>query len=123
MSMIAMWIAAIVAGIAGSMGLGGGSVLLLYLLLTDISQRAAQGLNLLFILPVGLVGLYFHLKNGYVEKNIIVPLLLGGIIGIILGTLLAGLMPDKVLRILFNVLLLILGIRELRFGIKLLRKK
>ena len=46
------------AAVLASMGMGGGSVLILWLtLVSGVGQREAQGLNLLFFLPVGALSL------------------------------------------------------------------
>ena len=42
-------------------------LLLLVLVWAGWPQLAAQGINLLMILPVGLLGLYFHRKNGLTD--------------------------------------------------------
>ena len=119
MDKLAAWLAALGAGLLGAMGLGGGSVLLLYLTATQMSQRAAQGVNLLFILPVGLCGLWFHRKNGLLRTRLLLPILLGGAAGVLGGSLLAGALAESLLRRLFGLLLLALGLRELLLGCKL----
>lgn len=101
------------------MGLGGGGVLMLYLGLTELGQRAAQGVNLIFILPVGLAGLCFHWRNGLVQLPVALPILLGGVLGVALGSILAGQLSEPLLRRLFGILLLLLGARELWGGIKM----
>ena len=49
------------AGFAGGLGVGGGGILLLYLTaFTETSQLSAQGINLLFFLPVAFSALFAH---------------------------------------------------------------
>lgn len=122
MDKLASWLAAVGAGLLGAMGLGGGSVLLLYLTAADYSQRTAQGINLLFILPVGLCGLWFHRKNGLLRTRLLWPILAGGFVGVFGGSLLAGALSELWLRRLFGLLLLTLGGRELLAGYKLFRQ-
>ena len=51
-----------------SMGIGGGAVLLLFLtVFSDIPLATAQGINLLFFLPIGAVALLFHQKSGLLQ--------------------------------------------------------
>ena len=62
------WIA-ILAGfgsaVLASMGMGGGSILILYLtLMAGVPQREAQGMNLLFFLPIGAASLWLHWRQG-----------------------------------------------------------
>ena len=61
------WIA-ILAGfgsaVLASMGMGGGSILILYLtLMAGVPQREAQGMNLLFFLPIGAASLWLHWRG------------------------------------------------------------
>lgn len=96
------------------MGLGGGFVLVVWLtLFEDISQRAAQGINLLFFLPIALLSLILHLKNHLVNKTLVKKIALGGIVGAIIGTYGAQLIDNDLLRKLFAVFLLAFGLREM----------
>ena len=48
----------LLSGVAASMGFGGGFVLIIYLtVFLNIDQITAQGVNLLFFLPVALVSI------------------------------------------------------------------
>ena len=61
MSTVIQWIAGILSGTAGALGIGGGGVLILYLvLLADVEQVRAQGINLLFFLPCGIIAIIIH---------------------------------------------------------------
>lgn len=113
MNWIAIAAASAAAGLLGAMGLGGGGVLLLYLTFVGTSQLAAQGINLVFILPVGLLGLWFHRKNGLVDLRLALPMILGGILGVAAGSLAAGMLSEELLGRLFGGLILIIGLREL----------
>lgn len=114
-----MGLAAAGAGMLGAMGLGGGSLLLLYLGTLELGQRAAQGINLVFILPVGLAGLWFHRKNKLIDTRLLLPLLAGGMVGILLGSVTAGLLPESLLRRAFGLLLLCIGGKEIFTGCKM----
>ena len=55
-------------GIFASLGLGGGMILIIYLtLFAGVPQLQAQGLNLVFFIPIAAVSLYFHTKHKMVE--------------------------------------------------------
>lgn len=118
-----LFFCSLLSGALGAMGLGGGGVLLLALASTGTDQLAAEGINLLMILPVGLLGLYFHRKNGLVQGKAARPLLLGGIPGAALGLFLSGRLPEEWLRKGFGVLVLLLGARELYYGVRSLKKE
>lgn len=104
------------------MGLGGGGILLLVLVWAGWPQLAAQGINLLMILPVGLLGLYFHRKNGLTDREAARPLLWGGLPGVGLGVLLGGHLGEDALRTCFGVLILLLAVRELWLGVQAIRR-
>ncbi len=76
MSWVLIAAASIVSGALGAMGLGGGGILLLVLVWAGLPQMTAQGINLLMILPVGALGLYFHHRNGLTDGRTAFPILL-----------------------------------------------
>ncbi len=107
-------IVGLVTGVIASMGLGGGFVLMIWLTtFTGVEQRAAQGVNLLFFLPIALLSLVFHLKGGLINKQLVKQYILGGIVGAVIGTVASAIIPTELLRTLFTMFLLAFGIREL----------
>ncbi|HNX63794.1 MAG TPA: sulfite exporter TauE/SafE family protein [Oscillospiraceae bacterium] len=107
-------IAAFLTGIAASMGLGGGMILIVFLtVFCGISQIEAQGINLVFFIPIALSSLIFHSKNKLIEWRDIIPSIVTGSIGAILGTYAAEHIGSPVLGKLFAGFLLIVGIKEL----------
>ena len=61
-------LAALAAGALTGAGVGGGSLLLLYLLqVRQIEQLTAQGINLLYYVAAASPSLLFHLRHGLVE--------------------------------------------------------
>lgn len=104
----------LVTGVIASMGLGGGFVLLIWLtLFMDMPQRAAQGINLLFFLPIAFISVIMHLRAGLIDKKLVLSLVPGGIIGAVLGTLGSQLVGNELLRKLYALFLLAFGLREL----------
>ncbi len=111
---ILTFLAAFVSGIVGSMGLGGGSVLILYLTLVLKTDRLiAGGVNLLFFLPVAIVSVLMSLKNKIYSYKEIVPIALSGALFSVAGTLLAFYLKSKIVSITFGVFLILFGIREI----------
>lgn len=101
-------------GLAASMGLGGGFVLIVYLTLFGQSgQLEAQGVNLLFFLPIALFSAILHTRSGLVEWRIVPFAAAAGIIGAAAGTLLGGLLDETLLRKLFAGLLALVAAKEL----------
>lgn len=101
-------------GVLASMGLGGGFILVVWLtMFAGVEQRAAQGVNLLFFLPIALISLIIHLRNGLVNKSLVKKLALGGIAGAVLGTFAAQHLSNGFLRMMFALFLLGFGLREM----------
>ncbi len=102
------------AGLAASMGLGGGFVMIIYLtVFAGCSQLQAQGANLIFFLPIALLSMLLHSRSGLVDWRGIPWAAAAGIVGAFAGTLLTALLGDGILRVLFALLLLVTGFREL----------
>lgn len=106
-------LAGFLSGALGAMGVGGGGILLLYLTAfagTDVLK--AQGVNLVFFLAAAAPALLIHEKNGFIRKKIALTFILSGVPGVFFGSFLAGFLPEKTLRIVFSLFLLVLGGKE-----------
>lgn len=104
-------IAGMVSGLCASLGLGGGSILLLYLtLFAGTAQLTAQGINLLFFIPCSALALVGHFRSGLIEKKIVLKFILFGLAGAAGGFLLAGILGGELLRKAFGGFLIIIGI-------------
>ena len=101
-------------GIAASMGLGGGFILIIWLtLFGGLAQSEAQGVNLLFFLPVALFSAAIHAKNKLIEWKIVPFAVISGIIGAALGSFLSFIFTDSILRTLFALLIIPVSVREI----------
>lgn len=106
-------IVGLLSGIAASMGFGGGFILIIYLTaFSDVNQITAQGVNLLFFLPVALVSLIIHQKNRLINWRVLLKLIPGGILGILLGAFIASNIEVVFLQKLFAGLLIFVGFKE-----------
>lgn len=112
--MMVMFLASFLSAVCAALGLGGGTVLMLYLaLFTPLPQTQAQGINLLVFLPVSLLSLWFHHKNGYLRWKTVGLCILAGLPGAAAGCLLSGWLEVELLRKAFGVFLAVMGMREL----------
>ena len=101
-------------GILSGFGIGGGSLLLIYMTsFAGVPQNLAQGINLLYFLPTAGAALPAHFKNGYVEKGALAPALLAGVAGTGVAAWAATSMDTDLLRRCFGAFLLVIGLREL----------
>lgn len=100
-----------VTGTLSACGLGGGTLLLIYLVeFTTLSQIEAQGINLLYFLPTALLALPAHKKSGFLRKDIILYSLVGGLVGALFGSFLSHHIQAELLRSGFGIFLVATGI-------------
>ena len=112
-------IAGVLSGILGALGVGGGTVLIIYLVVfMNIDQVTAQGINLLFFLPCGLVAIIIHAIKKRIRWATVLPCVLGGAVGVLLGTWLLNYIGSALLRQIFAGGLILLGIKELVISFK-----
>ena len=83
-------------------------------LVLGLSQHLAQGTSLFVIVPTAAAGSVSHLRLGNIRPAVAGWLAIGGIAGAVAGAMLALLVPDQALRILFAVFLLYTGGRMYR---------
>lgn len=107
-------LAGVTTGILSGFGVGGGTLLLIYLTtFAGMDQTTAQGINLLYFLPAAGSALPSHLKNGYVEKRTAIPAIISGLVCTAAGAWAATAIDVALLRKCFGVFLLFIGIYEL----------
>lgn len=107
------------AGFFSSMGMGGGGVLIIYLsLFTDILQKKAQGINLLFFIPVALFSIIVYARKKLIVWKLALPFAAFGIIGALIGTFAAQYIQDDFLKKAFGIFLIFIGIKEVFLLIK-----
>ncbi len=113
--MSAVWAVAVglLTGILSGFGIGGGSLLLLYLTLcAGVGQYQAGGVNLLYFLACAPAALASHRKNGLIERTAVRFCVPAGIATSVMAALLAARMDTGWLRRIFGVFLLYIGIKE-----------
>ena len=107
-------LAGFVSGALGALGLGGGSVLILYLtLFAGMEQAQAQGINLVFFVPCALLAVILYARKGLIARPLWLPAALLGLAGALIGSWLSGVIGSELLQKLFGGLLLLFGIREI----------
>lgn len=103
-----------VLGFLTGLGVGGGSLLILWLtLVLEMPQTAARGINLLFFLPSAMIACYLRWKQGAVTLKKVLPAILTGCAAAAVFSLISTRMDLDILKKMFGVLLLATGIREL----------
>ena len=101
-------------GIVSGFGIGGGSLLILYLTtFAGVPQYTAAGINLLYFLFCAPAALISHIRKHLVEKKTALIAIAAGIVTSLAAAYVASLMDLSLLRRIFGVFLLYIGVREL----------
>ena len=101
-------------GFLAGLGVGGGSLLILWLTMVLSTEQAdARCINLLFFLPAAAISCLFRWKQGKLNPKITIPAVLAGCIASVCFTLLGRNLDSGFLKKGFGILLLFTGFREL----------
>ena len=101
-------------GIISGFGVGGGSLLVLYLtVFGGVDQYTAGGINLLYFTGCAPAALVSHIRNKRIVWRAVLPCLLTGVPLSVLAALVSGTLDVTLLRKAFGVVLLYIGIKEL----------
>ena len=105
---------AIVLGFLAGLGVGGGSLLMLWLtMVAQVDHSIARTINLLFFLPSAAIATFFHRKQGTVDFQKILPAIICGCISAGVFTLIGTHLNTELVKKLFGGLLIMTGIHEL----------
>lgn len=104
----------IVSGFLCSMGIGGGTILIICLItFLGIDQHIAQGINLIFFIPTCLVCIILNIKNKNIHKSTFYLVAIFGIIGAVIGAKISIYIDVSILRKIFGYFLLIIAFFEI----------
>lgn len=105
-----------VLGFLSGLGVGGGSLLLLWMtLVVGADPGQARVMNLMFFLPCAIIATALRWKQSKPDWNHILPAAGAGLLGAVLGNLIAPSLPQALLKKAFGVLFLLAGVRELSY--------
>jgi uncharacterized membrane protein YfcA len=98
----------LVAGfLSGTIGIGGGLAFVPIMTIGfRMPQQLAQGTSLAAIIPTALVGGITHIRQGNVRRDAAIWMGGGGVVGAVIGALVAVDLPTSFLARLFGVFLL-----------------
>ena len=101
-------------GILAGLGVGGGSLLMLWLtVILQMEHTEARTINLLFFLPCALTATLFRWRQGVIRIRDFIPAMAAGCVFAGVGAWLSGQIHLELLKKLYGCLLLLTGIREL----------
>lgn len=109
-----MIIVGCILGFLSGSGVGGGSLLILWLtLVLSVEHDIARSINLIFFIPSAVIASYFRWRQGALSLKKILPAVLAGCISAAAFALLSKRLDINLIKKMFGVLLLATGIREL----------
>ncbi len=104
----------LIAGIISGLGMGGGTILILLLTtFQGMEQHIAQATNLIFFVPTSIAAIIIHFKNKNIDKKVAMVVGFFGIIGAIIGAIVANNIDSKNLKKYFSIFILLIAIREI----------
>ena len=110
----ALILAGLVGGLIGGMGMGGGTLLIpLLTMFLGVEQHTAQAINLLVFIPTAVVAVIIHAKNKLINFRVSMLVAIPAIIVAVCASLLVGNVGSHVLKMLFAVFLILVGVFEL----------
>ncbi len=112
--LIALIIGTLLGSLSG-LGIGGGSLLLLWLTaVVGTSPDTARAINLMFFIPCAFISTWMRKSQSIKTKPVVLTAAIAGAIGAALGNWLSFYVIDEtLLRRALGILFLISGIREL----------
>lgn len=111
---ISVIISSFVSALLSAMGVGGGTVLIIYLTsFLALEQKNAQGINLVFFLVTGIFAVISNIKKELVDMRSLKELLIYALPGLIAGYVLLNFISAIILKKLFACILLLIGIKTL----------
>lgn len=101
-------------GFLTGLGIGGGSLLILYLtIFLGMAQETARGINLLFFLPSAVIACCFRWRQGCLKLGKVWPAIAAGAVSAGVFSFLGMGFDPEVLKTGFGFLLIGTGLREL----------
>jgi len=111
-----------VLGFLSGLGVGGGSLLMLWLtLIAGTPQSEARVMNLMFFIPCALVATIFRWRQSKPDWPLTLWAVAGGLAGALAGNLLQSTLDLELLKKGLGILFLIFGARELLYRERKLR--
>ena len=106
----------IVLGFLSGLGVGGGSLLMLWLtLIAGTSQAEARVMNLMFFIPCALVATLLRWRQSKPDWPLTLWTVAGGLLGALAGNFLHGHLDLELMKKGLGILFLICGVKELAY--------
>lgn len=105
-----------VLGFLSGLGIGGGSLLVLWLSIAlQMDPQTTRCINLLFFIPSALICCIFRMKQGKISIKKLLPAIIAGSSCAVLFSFLSLKLDTAFLKKIFGLLLLAAGLREVLY--------
>ena len=99
--------------------MGGGTILILCLsIFLEINQKTAQATNLIFFIPTSIAAIYVNIKEKKINSKVAKSVIVWGIIGAVIGAIIAQKIEVQLLKKLFGIFLAFIALHEIYIIIK-----
>lgn len=115
-SLPVMLIVGTLLGFLSGLGIGGGSLLILWLtMVLNLDPTTARGINLLFYIPSALVACTFRIRQGNLHLRPLLPAIIAGCATAAVFSWISTVLDVEILRKGFGIVLIAAGARELLY--------
>ena len=109
-------IIATLLGFLTGLGIGGGSLLILWLtFIIKMDPFTARSIVLLFFIPAAVISSFFRWKQGALRITSTLPTMISGCLAAVIFSFLSTIVETHVLDRIFGLILIAAGIRELQY--------
>lgn len=110
-------IGAVAGLVMGTIGIGGGAIIIVSLLYClNFTQKTAQGTTLFIVAaPVSLLAAYAYYQNGFVNMKASIIIMSAFLLFSYFGAQIAGFLPQNILKTSFGVGLILMGVKIVFF--------
>ena len=113
-----------ISGIVSGTGMGGGTILILCLsIFLGMDQKIAQATNLIFFIPTSIAAIYINIKEKKINFKVAKVIIFFGIIGAIIGAIIAKNIDTKLLKKSFGIFLGFIAVHEIYVIFKMYKNK
>ena len=107
-------IVGVILGFLAGLGIGGGSLLILWLtLILQMPHDSARGINLLFFIPAAIIACIMRRRQGYIQLQTVLPAAIAGCTATVFFTFISTSIDTAILKKPFGILLIATGLKEL----------
>lgn len=96
----------------GLFGAGGGTIIVPFMVfLLGIEDHKAHATAISIILPLSILSAFVYIKNGILNIPITLNVIIGSIVGGYIGAKILNMVPIKILRKIFGIIMILAAIR------------